>query len=374
MNTKAWILISAILVISCAGDDSDPAVTPAFEATIDTFAGTTFGHEGDGGPAKFAKLGYITGLARDVDGNMFVSDGAANVIRKVNTSFEMSTIAGKFLGWNVIDPDQYSGDGGPATSAHLNVPLWVTVDLKGNVFISDAGNNVLRKINSSGVITTIAGKFEQGHTGDNGPANQALINGPSGLATDAAGNLYFADSQNHVIRKISVTGEITTIAGTPGEAGFSGDGGPATAAKLSGPNGVAIDKNGVVYITDNNSVIRRIGDGRITTIAGSGVEGYSGDGGKATAATMLSPKGIVVTKDGSIVFADAGNNRIRRIIPEAGIIETIAGTGVAGYSGDGGPAHLATISNPQGLTIDWEGNIYIAEAGNSVIRVIRPLK
>jgi DNA-binding beta-propeller fold protein YncE len=127
-----------------------------------------------------------------------------------------------------------------------------------------------------------------------------------------------------------------------------------------------------VYITDNNSVIRRIADGRITTIAGTGVEGYSGDGGKAIDAMLLSPKGIAIAKDGSIIFADASNNRIRRITPETELIETIAGTGEAGYTGDGGAAHLATLSNPHGIAVDAAGNIYVAEAGNSVVRVIKP--
>jgi sugar lactone lactonase YvrE len=372
MKTKASTLLLAILVLSCTGDDSEPGVNPAFDASIDTFAGTTFGYDGDGGPADAARLGYITGLSIDAAGNMYISDGAANVIRRINTSNVISTVAGTFLGWNVIDPKQYSGDGGPAISAHLNVPLWVTADANGNIFISDAGNNVLRKVNASGVISTIAGDLDQGHTGDNGPATEALINVPGGLATDVAGNLYFADTQNHVIRKISISGEITTIAGTPGQAGYSGNGGAATAAKLSQPNGIAVSGDGVIFITDNNSVIRRIADGRISTIAGTGVEGFSGDGGKANEATMLAPKGIVIAKDGSIVFSDSGNNRIRRITMEDERIETIAGTGEQGYSGDGGPAPLAKIFNPQGMAVDAAGNIYFAEAGNSVVRVIRP--
>ncbi len=377
MKTKAWTLIPLILVISCTtGDpDPDPGRKASFDATIETFAGTTGGHEGDGGPASAAKFGWINGLSIDAAGNMYIADGAANVIRKVNTSNVISTIAGTFLGWNVNDPLRYSGDGGPATSAHLNVPLWVAADANGNVFINDAANLVLRKVNASGVITTIAGKqeFGTGYGGDNGPATEAIFDNPTGLAVDAEGNLYVADSHNHVIRKISTTGHITTIAGIPEQAGYSGDGGPATAARLNEPIGIAVDADGTIYITDNSAVIRKISGGTITTIAGTGEEGFSGDGGLATKATLMFPKGIAVAKDGSIVFADNGNNRIRRISGD-GLIDTIAGTGSFGYSGDGGPAIEAEIANPQGMAVDAAGNIYFAEAQNSVVRVIRPAK
>ncbi|HMJ67356.1 MAG TPA: hypothetical protein VK508_00590 [Cyclobacteriaceae bacterium] len=374
MKTKAWVLIPLILVISCTTGDPDPAARKAsFDATIETFAGTTGGHEGDGGPATAAKFGWINGLSIDAAGNMYIADGAANVIRKVNTSNVISTIAGTFLGWNVNDPLRYSGDGGPATSAHLNVPIWVVADANGNVYINDAANLVLRKVNANGVITTFAGKPELGYAGDNGPATEARFNNPTGLAVDAEGNLYVADSHNHVIRKISTTGNITTIAGIPEQAGYSGDGGPATAARLNEPSGIAIDVDGTMYITDNSAVIRKISGGTITTIAGTGNGGFSGDGGPAIEATLLFPKGIAIAKDGSIVFADNGNSRIRRISGD-GIIDTIAGTGSFGYSGDGGPAIEAEIANPQGMAVDADGNIYFTEAQNSVVRVIRPTK
>jgi sugar lactone lactonase YvrE len=367
------LMIFVILVTSC--DQDEPTRVAGFDGTIETFAGTVFGYEGDEGPAKHAKFGFITGLWIDAAGNLYVSDGAANTIRKINSSSKVTTVAGKFRGFNTIDPQPYSGDGSAATDAHLNVPLAVTTDAEGNIYLSDAGNNVLRKVSAAdGAITTIAGNVTQGSTGDNGPASLALINLPNGMATDTNGNLYFADSQNHIIRKISSSGVITTLAGTPGEDGYIGDGGSALSAKLSAPAGIAIDKSGVIYFTDNNSVIRRIGtDGKITTIAGTGIEGYGGDGSKAIEAKLLAPKGIAVAPDGSVLVADAGNNRIRKISVETGIIETIAGTGETGYEGDGGLAVNAKLSSPQGLAIDSDGNIYVAESGNSVIRIIKPV-
>jgi trimeric autotransporter adhesin len=373
MKTRALILFPLVLMLACTNDDTDPSGRVAsFNGTIDTFAGSTFGYDGDGGQAKAAKLGYVTGVTVDAAGNVYITDASANTIRKVNTSNVITTIAGQFAGFNVVTTT-FSGDGGPATAAHFNVPWSSVVDASGNIIVSDRGNNLLRKIDgATGIVTTIAGKLiDQGASGDNGPAIQALIGNPEGITSDAAGNLYIADSQNHIIRKISTTGVITTIAGMAGQAGYTGDGGPAISAKLSEPAGIAVDASGNIYFSDNSAVIRRIAtSGKIATIAGTGVEGYSGDGGKATEAQLLSPKGIVIAKDGSIVFADSGNNRIRRIAPEQDKIETIAGTGESGYAGDGGLAIDAKMFNPQGLAVDSNGNIYIAESGTGVIRII----
>ncbi len=368
MKKYAWM---AAFVVAVACTESDPEI--ATQGTIDTFAGSSFGYEGDGGPALDAKFGYVTSVSIDANGNVYVADAAANTIRKIDSTKVVNLVAGKFLGFNVVNMTPYTGDGGPATNANLNVPQAITVSPNGDLYISDAGNNVVRKVDAkTGKIATIAGKVLQGSSGDNGPAVNALIYNPNGLATDVQGNVYIVDSQNHTIRKISITGTITTIAGIPGEAGYSGDGGPATAAKLSFPAGIAIDNSGNIYVSDNSSVIRRIGmDGHISTIAGNGKEGFGGDGGKATEAQLLAPKGIAIAIDGSILVADAGNNRIRRITQETGIIQTIAGTGEAGYAGDGGPAVNAKMSNPQGIAVDKKGNIYVAESGSSVIRIIR---
>jgi hypothetical protein len=372
MKTNASILIPLILVISCTSGDPDPDEgRKASIATIDTFAGTTFGYSGDGGPAKAAQLGWINGLAIDTQGNLYIADGSANVIRKVTASGVISTAAGVFPGFNVSGSNivVYAGDGGPATSARLNTPLWVAVDPSGNFFINDAANFALRKVDTNGVINTIAGGREVGYNVDSGPAAGADFNNPYGIVTDVNGNLYIADRENHIIRKISTDGNISTIAGIAKQAGYSGDGGPATSARLNGPQNIAIDTDGTIYFSDNEAVIRKISGGTITTIAGTGHGGFTGDGGPAIDAKLMGPRGIAIMPDGSLVFADAGNNRIRRITND-GKIDTIAGTGSAGYSGDGGPAEKAQISNPQGVVVDAEGNIYVAESGNAVIRII----
>lgn len=366
MKKHAWVLI--LVFAACHDQEPDPAT----QGTIFTFAGSVFGYDGNGQKALDAKFGYLTSVAVDAVGNVFVSDAAANTIRMIDTTKVVSHFAGRFNGFNVINMNPYTGDGGPASNANLNVPQAIAVDLKGNLYISDAGNNVIRKVDAATAkISTITGKVRQGWSGDNGPAVDALINNPNGLAADAHGNLLFVDSQNHTVRKISSDGTISTVAGTPSEAGYSGDGGPATKAKLSYPAGIAIDATGNIYVSDNSRLIRRIGvDGNISTFAGNGQQGYSGDGGKARDAQLLAPKGIAIAIDGSILVADAGNNCIRRIRPESEIIETIAGTGEAGYSGDGGMAIKAKMSNPQGIAVDAKGNIYVAESGNSVIRII----
>lgn len=354
-------MISLLVVISCTPNEQDDpsARTAASDWTIDTFAGGPEpGFDGDGGDAKAAKLAWITGLSIDLDDNMYIADGAANVIRKINTSNKISTIAGTFLGWNVVDPLQYSGDGGPATSAHLNVPMAAAADASGNVYICDAGNGVLRKINTSGIISTA----------------MTDVWNPQGITADRHGNVYVADTQNHVIRKISATGEVSIIAGMFGQAGYTGDGGPAPLAKLSMPIGIVADDVGNVYITDNNAAIRMISaEGHITTIAGTGVVGFSGDGGPANKAQLSAPRGLDFVK-GGIVFADAGNSRIRWISPETHIIETIAGTGEFGYSGDGGDALEAKIANPWGLAVDSKENIYVADAEKGVVRIIKSVK
>lgn len=370
MKSRAWLTLSAILVLSCTSSDPDPG-RKASIATIDTFAGTTFGYSGDGGPAKDAQLGWINGIAIDTQGNLYIADGGANVIRKVNTSGVISTAAGVFPGFNVsgVNIIVYAGDGGPATSARLNVPLWVAVDPAGNLYINDAANFRFRKVDTGGMINTIAGGREVGFKIDSGPAAGADFNNPFGMATDIEGNLYIADTENHIIRKISTEGNISTIAGIAQQGGYSGDGGPATSARLFAPYGIAIDADGTIYFTDNGAVVRKISEGTITTVAGTGDGGFAGDGGPAVDAKLMSPRGLAVMKDGSLVVADAGNNRIRMINKE-GNISTIAGTGSAGYSGDGGPAEEAEISNPQGVVVDAEDNIYVAESGNAVIRII----
>ena len=222
------------------------------------------------------------------------------------------------------------GDGGAATAAALMNPGGVAVDAAGTLYIADTDNNRIRKVTTAGVITTVAGNGLAGAGGDGGQAVFASLHSPHGVAVDAAGNLYIADTDNNRIRKVTPAGIITTVAGT-GISGHSGDGGPATAARLNYPVGVAVDAAGNLYIADTgNSRIRKVTPaGVITTLAGTGIGGYSGDGGPATAAQLKYPFGVAVDAAGNLYIADSGNNSIRKVTP-AGIITTVAGNGTAG--------------------------------------------
>lgn len=376
------LLIFALTIISSifsgceSGEDAPKKIIDPGD--IDTFAGigTLFGHTNEGGNANEAQIGWITGVAVDTDGNVYFTDGAANTVHKVTISNgKIHTVAGKFIGFNVSG-EAFGGDGGSATEATLNTPMAVAVDGSGNMVISDAANMRLRYVTSSNnTITTITGTGDQGYTGEGDDASEATIWNPFGIATDDDGNIYFADSQNNVIRKITTsTGIITTVAGTgPAHAGFGGDGGPATEAKLHTPAGVAIDADGSLYISDSgNGRIRKVSaDGTITTIAGTGASGFSGDGGPATAATFSALKGIAIDSDGNIFICDAGNNVIRKVTAADGKIQTIAGTpGSGGFAGDGSPATQAKLNNPWGVAVDSNGNVFIADTDNAAIRVV----
>ena len=266
----------------------------------------------------------------------------------------------------------YTGDGGAATSATLASPSAVAYDASGNLYLADAQNHVVREISKSGQISTIAGTGIEGYSGDGEAATAALLDTPTGVAVDSAGNVYIADSHNHRIRKVS-GGTISTIAGT-GTPGYAGDGSAAIAAQLSLPSAVAVDSNGNVYIADtNNQRIRKITGTTITTIAGNGEELYAGDGAAATAAVLDQPTGVAVDAIGNVYIADRHNHRIRMVTP-AGTISTIAGSGPAsfsgGFSGDGAPATAAPLAKPSGVSVDGAGNIYIADTDNQRIRQV----
>ncbi len=264
----------------------------------------------------------------------------------------------------------YTGDSAAASSATLASPSAVAYDANGNLYLADAQNHVVREIASSGQITTVAGNGIEGYGGDSGPATSALLDTPNGVAVDASGNLYIADSHNHRIRKVS-SGTITTIAGT-GAPGYSGDNDLATAAQLWLPSAVAVDSTGNVYIADtNNQRIRKITGTTITTIAGDGEELYAGDGAAATAATLDLPTGVAVDASGNVYIADRHNHRVR-MITSTGTISTIAGSGTpsfsGGFSGDGASGSAATLAKPGGVSVDGAGNVYIADTDNQRIR------
>jgi len=320
-----------------------------------TVAGNgTYGIGGDNGPATSAQLS-AGGVAVDSAGNLYIVDTPNNRIREVSGG-RITTVAGTgTLG--------YSGDNGPATSARLNGPQAVAVDFAGNLYIADTENSRIRKV-SNGVITTVAGSGTPGFGGDNGPATGAQLYFPSGVAVDSALNLYIADSANNRIRKVS-NGVITTVAGN-GTQGFGGDNGPATSAQLNSPSAVAVDSAGNFYIAEPyNNRIRRVSNGVITTVAGNSL---SGDNGPATSAQLYSPQGVAVDSAGNLYVADPGNNRIRKV--SNGVITTVAGNGTPGFSGDNGPATSAQLNRPQGVAVDSAGNVYIADRNNNRIREV----
>jgi alpha-tubulin suppressor-like RCC1 family protein/sugar lactone lactonase YvrE len=332
---------------------------------IDTFAG---GWLGDGGPAIAATVNRPQGVALDRFGNLLIADPGHDRVRKVGASGIITTLAGDGIAG-------YSGDNGPANQANLNSPTSVTADAAGNVFIADTANHRVRKVDPSGVITTVAGDGTPGYYGDNGPAVSASLNSPYGVSVDSGGNVYIADMNNHRIRKIDASGVISTVAGN-GLPGYSGDNGAAVSASLNAPRGVAADASGNLYIADsNNQRVRKVDpSGVITTVAGSGFRGYYGDGGPALSALLSNPASVAIDPSGAIFIADVGNQRIRKV-DTSGVITTIAGNGIAGYSGDGGPATFASLSmnramDTGGIAVDAIGNLYIADTSNSRIRLV----
>jgi sugar lactone lactonase YvrE len=330
---------------------------------ITTFAGGGTDGLGDGGLATSASLALPSGVALDGSGNLFIADWLSERIRRVDAvAGTISTVAGNGTAG-------FSGDGGPATSASLNQAYGVAVDGSGNLFIGDTDNNRIRRVDAAtGTISTAAGS---GSDGDGGPATSALLVAPSGIVADAAGNLFIADTSNSRIRRVdATTGAISTVAGNGAQA-FSGDGGPATSASLGDPSGVAVDGSGNLFIADtNNNRIRKVAAGVITTVAGNGAQGSSGDGGPATIASFHGVYGVAVDGSGNLFIADRWNNRIRRVDASTGNITTVAGNGTASFGGDGGPATSATLNQAYGVAVDSSGNVFIADYGNNRIRVV----
>jgi uncharacterized protein (TIGR03437 family) len=355
----------------------------------------TPGFSGDDGLATSAQLNQPEGLAVDSAGNLYITDTFNNRIRKVSNGV-ITTVAGNGV-------RGFGGDNGSATSAQLFWPEGVAVDAAGNLYIADSLNGRIRKVAngvittvaelaggcngiavdsagniyvsadtivskvSNGVITTVAGNGRIGFSGDNGPATDAQLSHAEGLAVDAAGNLYIADLGNNRIRMVS-NGVITTVAGN-GTLGFSGDHGVATGAQLNFPLGVAVESDGNVYIADTyNNRIRRVSGGVITTVAGNGLAGSGGENGPATGAQLNLPQGVAVDVDGNVYIADAGSSRVYKV--SNGVITTVAGNGTPGYSGDNGPATSAQLNQPQGVAVDAARNLYIADTFDNRVRKV----
>ena len=371
------------------------------------------GYAGDGGPATAAQFNSPAGVAMDAAGSLYIADPRNMAIRKVDTQGVISTDVGgnsfrlpgvvmvtnpsgvsvdaagnQYMadaGSNVVwkrDAQEittvagngtsgYAGDGGPATNARLNAPAAAAADANGNLYIADTNNHCIRKVNTQGIIATVAGTGTYGYSGDGGPATSAQIGYPYGIALDTAGNLYFSDGNHARIRKVDTTGKITTVAGN-GNSGFAGDGGPATSAQIgASAHDVAVDAGGNLYIADgDNSRIRKVDTtGKITTVAGNGSYGYSGDDRAASVAQLGSPAGAAVDSGGNVYIADTNDNRIRKVDTK-GIITTVAGNGINGSSGDGGPAAGAQLGGPFNMVLDASGNLYIADTNNLRVRKI----
>ena len=381
--------------------------------TISTYAGNGIcGYNGEGLPSAKAMLCGPTGMTLDHSGNLVFAEQSTSRVRSISKTGKITTIAGNGVAAN-------SGDGGLATAASIGQPFWPTYDSAGNLFISEEVFCVVRKVDTSGIISTVAGTGTCGFSGDGGKATAAMLNGPRGLAFDSSGNLYIADWANHRVRKVDTSGNITTFAGT-GKAGYSGDGGPATKANIGSPRALVVQGSALyisnagncryrsvnlssnnistyagstcgydgdghslltsrfetggsmmfdasgnpIFADGGNSRVRKATSGIVNTVVG----GYLGDGGKATSAALVLPEAAAADKSGNLYIADTYGNRIRKI--SAGIITTIAGTSISGYSGDGGPGTTATLYYPQGVAVDSSGDVFISDAGNGVIREV----
>lgn len=331
---------------------------------IHTIAGTgVAGYAGDGMPATSARVNGPQGVVTDYSGNVYFSDAANHVIRKIAPSGIISTFAGTGIAG-------YSGDGFAATAAQLDHPLGICIDRSGNIIVADYNRACIRKISAAGIISTVAGTGVYGYSSDGIPATTATLENPFGVAVDTAGNIYIGDQSDFRVRKVNVSGIINTVAGG-GVFGYVGDGGPATMAGLLIPEGLAIDDTGNLYFADaGDQRIRKVDRaGNIWTVAGTGISGFSGDGMPGTAAQVANPNGVATDHFGNVYITDYGNTRIR-VLNAAGIINTCAGTGIVGYGGDGIPATAAKFNSAGNAAPDADGNLHIPDFNNYRLRMV----
>jgi sugar lactone lactonase YvrE len=357
------LTVFAIAAVLLGGCDAILPPGSGMSGMITTVAGLTApGYWGDDGPAISALITYPVGLSLDTEGTLYISDSKNYRIRKVNRDGIISTVVGAGRG--------YSGDNGQAYGAGLDYPCGVVIDSIGKIYIADRYNNVIRMVDIDGIITTIAGDGSQGYSGDGGRAVDAQLFSPFGLSLDTNGSLYIAENGNHCIRKVDENGIISTVAGN-GMRGYSGDDEPAISAMLQDITGVVVDKAGSIYIADSgNHRIRKVDTaGIISTVAGNGIEGFSGDNGPATAAQISYPDGVAVDLSGNLYIAEYGNNCIRKV-DILGIITTVSGKGTEGFSGDNGPAISAQLNHPVAVAVDSSGNLYISDYYNCRVRKV----
>lgn len=334
------------------------------QGTITTIAGNgTAGYSGDGGPAYLAQLSAPLGLAVAPDGTYFIAENQNYCVRKVDPDGKISTYAGTTV-------KGYSGDGGPATKAELSTVNDIALDGLGRLLIADYQNAAVRRVDIQGIISTVAGTGINGYSGDGGPATEAALYAPNYIAVLPDLSFFISDSYNARVRYVNTAGLIQTVAGD-GSYDYGGDNQPAVEAGLIRTAGLAVDASGTLYISDlGYHSIRRITDGIMYTAAGAGYKGYYGDGGPATAALLNNPNGICMDQNGNMFVADRMNHRVRRV-STAGIIETVAGTGTAGYSGDTGPAIAAQLNEPMDVAFDTAGNLLISEVKNNTVRLVQ---
>jgi sugar lactone lactonase YvrE len=362
---------SGSIAIKAPGTANGPIAIPVLlsvgnpqAGALVTAAGTGVpGYSGDAGAAAGAQMDSVYATAADSAGNVYFADTANHRVRKIDPGGGIATVAGTGM-------EGSSGLGGPAVAAQLSFPRGVATDSAGNIYISDSGNFRVLRLTPDGNLNAFAGNGSRGYSGDGGPAVNGQMRMPLGLAADDRGNLYIADSWNFRLRKVDASGMITTVAGT-GINGYSGDGGPAIGANLGFLEAVAVDdRTYTIYVSDPlNSVVRAIDSagGQIRTVAGTGVEGFAGDGGAALSAQLHFPRGLAVDASGTLYIADSFNNRVRKV-DASGNISTVAGTSAAGFSGDFLPAVNSELNNPYGLATDSLGNLYVSDLLNYRIR------
>ncbi len=338
---------------------------------INTVAGDqSWIYHGDGMAATASSIFLPFGIAVDPAGNLYIADSSNNRIRRVDAASQlMSTVAGNGNAGN-------TGDGGLATLASLSSPTSVVLDGAGNLYFADSNNHAVRMVSlATGIITTVAGvPGVQGYQGDGGSAILANLDTPDAVAIDAVnGYLYIADTGNNVVRRVDLTTHVISAFAGNHSAGYAGDNGPATSASLNGPWSVTVAPDGQVYIADqSNHCIRKVAlDHTITTIAGNGTSGFSGDGGPASEAVFDSPAATALDVAGNLYIADSGNNRVRKINAATGVIDTVVGSANESFSGDGGHANQAGLYGPYALVLDGPGNLYISDVFHNRIRKVK---
>jgi hypothetical protein len=368
---SARIAIVAVAAGSAATLSTGLGIINASAATAPTITAVTFT------APTGATLDNPEGVAWGPDGTLYVANTADNVLSAV-TGATTSTVAGSYEGTGD------TGDNGPAVASTLTEPAGLAVDDAGDVFVADTEDNVIREVTRAGVIKRVAGNGVEGYSGDGGRATRAELDSPQSVAVDRDGDLFIADTGNNVIREVSPRGTIATFAGDGRPGYVGGDDRRATSARLTAPTGVAVDAFGNVYIADTgNNVIRRVStSGLITTVAGNyaedlandGIGGFSGDGGAATAAQLYAPEGVAVDNAGDIFIADTFNDAIREVTPNGIITTVVNGAATPGKTGNGGPATAATLNSPYAVTVDNStGDLYIADTSNNAIREVTGL-